>query len=378
MTPDDGLAAAVEGFSRTFGIGVTIEPGGNGAASLPPAGYVGPSDLLRPLADRLWLPEAALPEDLFPAARAACSHEGRDFCLPLRLDPPLLSYRSDLLDDRREQAGFRDLNGRDLVIPADWAQFALAAHHFTRPPQLYGAVFPGNSAGLSRFFQRVTLSLGGSLADRRGRPQLVTREAEGAGALIYDLLVRWQVAPSEILEMDEPAAADCFRRGRAAMAVTGQAGFRRTTDTSFSAVAGWFGLAPVPGARPPRRRTFPPVLSLGIAEGPQAGTVGILAGFLLMDEGQQALLTDGGVPARESAWSAEAGRLREGTLAARRWQLMRAALDEAPEPWPVLDGPAWTESLGGALRRMVAEQRDPRAALREAQEELEARWREGR
>src|SRR5262249_59947882 len=118
MTPDAGLAAAVEGFSRTFGIGVTLEPGGDGAASPPSAGYVGPPDRLRPLADRLWLPEAALPEDLFPAARAACSSNGSVFCLPLRLDPPLLSYRSDLLDDRREQARFPDLDGRDLVIPA--------------------------------------------------------------------------------------------------------------------------------------------------------------------------------------------------------------------------------------------------------------------
>ena len=89
-----------------------------------------------------------------------------------------------------------------------------------------------------------------AIADALGKSESVVRrylrEAEAAGALLSDLLSRWKVAPPGLFEMDGGAARDCFRRGNAAMAILDPIGFRRLTDTSFSAVAGWLALAPLP------------------------------------------------------------------------------------------------------------------------------------
>lgn len=326
-----------------------------------------PPEFLAGRSDSLLSLDELVPEDLFPAA--APPRRQPPTALTVRLDPRLLYYRTELLEDRREREAFAAINRRELAVPAGWAEFVAAAHFFTRPPQLYGCVFAGTPAGLARFFSEVVCSLGGAPVDGRARPNLLTREGEAAAALLYDLVARFSTTPPELLELDEAAAAEWFRRGRAALAPEGPTGYRRTTDTSFSAVAGWLGLAPLPGAKSARRTTAPRRIAVAVPRGGQAEAAREVAAALVSDTGQAALAYDAGVPARRSAALAAGAGLREGTLAQRRWRLMEAAAESAV-PLVLPPEPAWSRGLGEALQAMLRGEVDARDALRQAEEEL--------
>jgi ABC-type glycerol-3-phosphate transport system substrate-binding protein len=363
---DPGVTRALKVFTANTGVAVAAasEPGG-GDARLDSAGALAAGDPrgwgafgLEPTAVDAWL-EVALP----PPDRRAF--------VPLRVDFPVLYYRADLLEDRREQRWFQEATGRELAAPGNWGLLAAAAQYFTRPPQLYGFAFPGDPAGLLAFFLQVVASLGGTPADRHGRPQLLSREAAAAASLLYDLHVRWQATPPETLAMDQAAVSARFRRGELAMALDGPTGFQRVLDPTYSAVGGWLGLARVPGAPPPRRRSLPTLLALSLPlTGAAAPALGELARYLLSDAGQEALCSDGGLPVTSAAAARQAAALRPGAIAHRRWQLWEAARAELPAPLPLLDPRRWEAELGGRLRRMLEDALDPPTILREAQDSL--------
>ncbi len=50
----------------------------------------------------------------------------------------VLYYRSDLLNDPKEQAAFKQKYGRDLTVPKTNAELAQVAEFFNRPPDMYG------------------------------------------------------------------------------------------------------------------------------------------------------------------------------------------------------------------------------------------------
>lgn len=359
---DPGLAAALHGFEASSE--ATVVAGPEGAA---PAAWVGLADTLPAGAESWSRPvEASLPE--FDPRLASLFLKGRWPGIPLRLDFPLLYYRSDLLGDRREQSWFAEATGRELAVPANWGLLAVAAQHFTRPPQRYGFAFPGDAAGLLAFFRQVLASLGGAAVDPRGRPQLRSREADAAASLLFDLHVRWETTPPDTLSMDQAAVAQRFRMGEVTMALDGPRGFRRALDPSYSAVGGWLAVGPVPGAAPPRRRSQPSVLCLALRQGDEAATA--LAGYLLSAPGLEALCSDGGLPVTVEARRLAAAPLRVGSIAERRWALCDQAVDELPSPLSLIDLPRWEAELGGRLRRMLAGELEPRAALGEAHEAL--------
>jgi multiple sugar transport system substrate-binding protein len=376
----DGLRPAFEAFTNETGTPVEI-------VELPPADSEGAPDHagLNQTCDALLAPVGSLhawrqklkpvddmaTADLLPFASRPCRDGASWYCLPARVDFRLLYFRAELLGDRREQERFRVTTGGELSTPADWAAFAFAARHFTRPPQLYGTAFAGTDQGLTRFFLEVVHSLGGRAFDAGGRPRLATREAEAAASLIFDLHSRWSTTLPDLLELDPAAVAERFRQGRAALAIDGPEGFRRTCDPTFSAVAGWFGLAALPGTRPPRRRSWPDVMAMAIPEGSgRSDAARALVRYLLSDSGQQAICVEGGVPARASVWPSIEDRLRVGTLAHTRWSLLVEALGEAPDAWQPVDEGAWSAVLGPGIRRVLRQEAEIRAVLKEAEHAL--------
>lgn len=87
------------------------------------------SDSLAPL-DVLFTRDVE--DDLFPGiledARAGARYVG----MPLSADSEILYYRTDLFEDRAEQAAFEERYGYPLAPPADWEQYRDVAEFFTR------------------------------------------------------------------------------------------------------------------------------------------------------------------------------------------------------------------------------------------------------
>ncbi len=71
-------------------------------------------------------------------------YEGKAYGFPFTALTMFLWYRKDLLEDPKEQAGFRAKFGYDLKVPSTWKEYSDAAAWFHRPAEkFYGTAIQG-------------------------------------------------------------------------------------------------------------------------------------------------------------------------------------------------------------------------------------------
>lgn len=71
-------------------------------------------------------------------------YDGKAYGFPFTALTMFLWYRKDLLDDPKEQAGFKAKYGYDMQVPSNWDQYRDLAEWFTRPEQgFYGTAIQG-------------------------------------------------------------------------------------------------------------------------------------------------------------------------------------------------------------------------------------------
>jgi len=71
-------------------------------------------------------------------------YEGKPYGFPFTALTMYLWYRKDLLEDPKEQAGFKAKYGYDMPVPSTWEQYRDLAEWFTRPDEgFYGTAIQG-------------------------------------------------------------------------------------------------------------------------------------------------------------------------------------------------------------------------------------------
>lgn len=169
---------------------------------------------LRPLDDLL--PADAL-DDFTPAMIELARVEGRLLGLPRNLDTRLFHYRHDLFTDPDERKRFSDQFGRGLGPPATWDELREVARFFTRPPELAGFAFPGQSSGLWGTFFELTAAAGGQFFKPDLRAGFNTDEGAWALGYLRDLHSTWHVTPPDLPSMQFDAVSRTFQAGRVAV-----------------------------------------------------------------------------------------------------------------------------------------------------------------
>lgn len=198
---------------------------------------------LRPLDD--WFLETELNE-FIPSVLEMSRVEGWLLSLPRNIDVRLLHYRRDLFDDPAEQAKFREVAARELRVPETWEELVQVARHFTRPPELFGFVYPGRDSGLLGTFFELVAMAGGKLFRPDLQPGFVDAAGRWALGFLRRLYLEDKVTPRELPEMRYDEVSGLFLEGRCAMVTDWPGGFYRYGDPAQSQVAGKVGFALYP------------------------------------------------------------------------------------------------------------------------------------
>ena len=166
--------------------------------------------------------------------------------LPRNIDVKLVYYRKDLFDDPKEKETFQNKYGYSLKPPDTWEQLKDIANFFTRPPDLFGFVFPGRYSGLFGHFFELLTTAGGILLDDNLKPQFVNEAGEWALGLLRSLYYEDKVCPREVPEWHYDEVAQCFRDGKVAMTTDWPGSFATYKDPGLSKVGDKFAVAIYP------------------------------------------------------------------------------------------------------------------------------------
>lgn len=191
-------------------------------AEFAAAGWILPLDRFGPRAD-----------EFFSATVAANTWNGRLFALPWFVDVGMLYWRTDLLD----------------APPATPDELVRSARTAIARGAARGIVWQGaRYEGLVTVFLEYLGGFGGQIMDAEGRVTVDAPEATRALALMRDQIVRYGIAPEQLLTWHEEETRFAFQNGTAAMMRNWPYAYPLLADPAESRVAGRFAVAPMPAA----------------------------------------------------------------------------------------------------------------------------------
>jgi multiple sugar transport system substrate-binding protein len=290
----------------------------------------------------------------FPGTLRACRWAGDLYALPWYADVGLLYRRTDLVP--REPRSLEELR-----------QFAQQAGD--RVP--FGIAWMGaRYEGLVTVFVEYLGGFGGEIMDDSMNIRVDGPEAVRALTYMRDQIVRWKIAPNDVLTWHEEETRFAFQNGRAAFMRNWPYAYAAMADTAQSRVAGRYAVSPMPAAPGGR-----PTAALGGAqlainrwtEHPEAAFR--LVAFITAPAQQlERAVAIGEFPTLRAVYDDPALR---AALAIPADDARRAV--ESATPRPVT--PLYTqlsEILQIELHRALAGQRTPEAALADAARKMNA------
>ena len=319
---------------------------------------------LLPLDDLL--PADAL-ADFEPATVELARVDGALLGVPRNVDARLLHYRTDLLDDPREQRSFRARFGYDLAPPATWEAFADVARHFARPAGLYGFAFPGKESGLWGTFFELLAAAGGQMFGQDLRAAFVTPEGAWALGLLRDLYLTWQAAPPELPGWQFDTVSQAFQEGRVAMIADWPGTY---ASHASSPIGDRFDVALYP-AGPAGRRVYSGGFTWAIptsAADPAASLALLL--FLTSAESQAVEAARGVLTPRRSVQQAVREAAASGSREARRLALLDETIATAMlvpprfAAYPAVEAALWPALQQGITGALTVEEALAEAARR--------------
>lgn len=326
---------------------------------------------LRPLDD--WFRESELNE-FIPSVLEMSRVEGWLLSVPRNIDVRLLHYRRDLFEDPSEQEKFRQATGRELHVPETWEELAQVAVFFTRPPGLYGFVFPGRDSGLFGTFFELVAMAGGKLFRPDLRPGFLDHAGRWALGFLHRLYVVDKVAPSELPEMRYDEVAGLFLQGRCALVADWPGGFHRYCDPAQSRVVGKFHVALYPTGPAGQRwvyaggHAFAIPTSVRDEEGAKA-----LLKFLTSADAQWHEAQHGALPVLKSVHNRLRSETGPASLEGQRLQLLEQTVNShmlLPPRFPQY--PGIEEALWRSLQKGMTGEWSVDDALHHAAAEMES------
>ncbi len=249
-------------------------------------------------------------EQFLPQALELARFEGELLGIPRNLDVKLLLYRSDKLSSP----------------PLTWEALSERASSLTARPELYGFVFPGRGSGLFGHFFELIAMAGGRMFPDPAVPRPKVDTPEGRWALELLRMLYRETAPLEALSWHYDQVTACFLAGRAAMTTDWPGSFYAYLDPQLSQVARYVEIALYPRGRAGRfmyssSHTF--AIPRTVQDRPAAIS---LLRYLTSSESQGFEARLGSLPARRDALLVVRKEASEGSLMAKRWELLDQAL----------------------------------------------------
>jgi len=237
-------------------------------------------------------------DDFIPAARDGATVDGKVPIIPDRAQSlPILYYRRDLFEQFR------------LETPRTWQDVRNAARVIFEGTQrqVFGIVLRGKGAAATSMLAPVLYDFGGRWADRAsGNMAFNTPEARAAfewwGSVLRDY------GPPGSVNNHWAEVTGIFSQGRAAMLFDDITFATLFSDAARSTVVGKVGYAPAPTGPSSAWRSEPPIApnATGLAIsalGTKKEAAWLLVQFLSDKTSSQRYMLQGGLGARQSAWS---------------------------------------------------------------------------
>lgn len=184
--------------------------------------------------------------------------EGKTYALPFDGDVHMLIYRKDLLNNKAEQAAFKQKYGRALTVPATWSEYLQVGQFFTRKAgdtlagktlerPFYGCAEYGQRGFSWAWFMNRFASAGGVYFDAQMKPQIDTPAA--VRALENMKTAVKSCSPPDVLNYGYDQLRDLLINGDGFMVVQWTDVPKKGADPAQSKVVGKLGYSVLPGTR---------------------------------------------------------------------------------------------------------------------------------
>lgn len=280
--------------------------------------------------------------------------DGELMQLPRNIDVKLVYYRTDLFENAKEKTNFKGKFGYELEPPKTWKQLKDIAKFFTRPPRLYGFVFPGRYSGLFGHFFELLATAGGTLLGEDLEPQFVSRAGEWSLGILRDLYFVDKVCPKEVPDWHYDEVAQFFRDGNVAMTTDWPGSFSTYKDPSLSRVGDRFGVSIYPVGPSGKRWVYAGGFSYAIPKScrDRDGALA-LTRFLLSDQMQYEEARRGAIPVKKVVREKIREETQRGSIEEQRLLMLEQTVNECllipPKfaQYPLVEDALWTSLQDG-------------------------------
>lgn len=184
-------------------------------------------------------------KDFLPRLINACRKDGKLWLIPRHADISSLHYRTDLFNDPKEKAAFKEKYGKDLKVPETWDEFVEVAEFFSRGPSLYGTQFAGKEEALTGRFYELLSSLDGEFISSDGRAVFNSDAGVKAVTILRELYAK-NAMPKGMVNYLWDDLAKNWANGNIAIYTEWYGYYSYFQDQNSSKVAGKFDIARQP------------------------------------------------------------------------------------------------------------------------------------
>lgn len=184
-------------------------------------------------------------KDFLPRLLDACKKDGKLWLIPRHADISCLHYRTDLFNDPKQKAAFKEKYGRDLKVPETWDEFVEVAKFFSQGDGLYGTQFAGKEEALTGRFYELLIAFGGEFIDSEGNIAFNSEAGVKVLSMLRDLYAS-NVMPKGMVNFLWDDLSKNFANGNIALYTEWHGWYSYFQDSKSSKVSGKFDLARQP------------------------------------------------------------------------------------------------------------------------------------
>ncbi len=305
--------------------------------------------------------------------------DGKLLQLPHYSDISQVFYNKALYASPGNQSAYKARFHKVLAPPLSWAEYARQARFFSHAPDLYGTLFPAKSEPLTGRFYEMLIAEGGQLLDKKWRPAF--NSPAGLRALNFFVdLYRAGAVPENVSNMGWNDLGQGFASGHVALTLDWSGWARYYNDPKTSRIAGQVGILRAPKGAGGKRTGWSGSHTFSITK--SCDNPAAAADFLMALTSLDAQLLEarqGKLVARTDAAAIALDEFRRSgdSYMVEVMGTFSAALAEDAFTPPLT--PEWlalSDALWPQLQKAILGQISPRAALQQAQIDVQALMRD--
>lgn len=312
-------------------------------------------------------------KDFLPRLLDAGRRDGKLWLIPRHADISALHYRTDLFNDPKEKAAFKEKYGKDLKVPETWDEYVEVVKFFSRDSSLYGTQFAGKEEALTGRFYELLVSNGGEFIDSGGKAVFNSEAGLKAVTMLRDLYAS-DAMPKGMVNFLWDDLAKNFANGNIALYIEWYGWYSFFQNPKSSKITGKFDLARQPAGSGGIHGGWGGVHAFSI---PRAAKnkegAAMLIKFLTGPENVYKEGKIGYLVVRTSVWDKliKEAQASKDPLEKKRLELAKLQLSEDFRTPPLIEDwiPA-SNILFPKIQSVILGEKEPKAALDEAAAEV--------